>query len=185
MRLGLINNELIDTSDFYATAAAIAGMPPLSGFLGKLLVLDALRVSDYTWLVWAVVLVGSLLTIVGFARAGSLLFWKSTSAEFAAPEPEPEEERPPANTIGPMLAAPSMLALASLAALTIFAGPVSRYMEATAEQLFDPTAYVTAVLADQEGTKDPSSKSSYDEEAGADGYDADGAEAGTPSEEGY
>lgn len=170
---------------FFAAAIGIAGMPPLSGFLGKLLVLDALRVSDYTWLVWAVVLVGSLLTIVGFARAGSLLFWKSTSAEFAAPAPEPEEERPPANTIGPMLAAPSILALASLAALTIFAGPVSRHMEATAEQLFDPSAYVTAVLVDQEGTKDPSSKSSYDDETEAGANDEDGAETGAASEEGY
>ena len=52
---------------FFAAAIGIAGMPPLSGFLGKLLVLDALRVSDYTWLVWAVVLVGSLLTIVGYS----------------------------------------------------------------------------------------------------------------------
>ncbi|MCA0964812.1 monovalent cation/H+ antiporter subunit D [Salipiger bermudensis] len=170
---------------FFAAAIGIAGMPPLSGFLGKLLVLDAVRVADYTWLIWAVVLVGSLLTIVGFARAGSLLFWKSTSAAFAGPEPAPEEERPPANTIGPMLAAPSVLALASLAALTIFAGPVSRHMEATAEQLFDPSAYVTAVLADQEGTKDPSSKSHGDEEAAAKGYDESGAEAGTPSEEGH
>lgn len=62
-------------------------------------------------------------------------------------------------------------------------------MEATAAQLFDPSAYVTAVLVDQEGTKDPSSKTSYDDAAEGADYGEEGAPsgdaAGTASEEGY
>jgi multicomponent K+:H+ antiporter subunit D len=139
---------------FFAGAIAIAGMPPLSGFLGKLLVLDALRFADYAWLVWTVVLAGSLLTIVGFVRAGSVLFWKSTSAELMPPEEDtPEEVTPPANRIGPALAAPSVASLACLALLTVFAGPVMRHMESTAAQLYDPGDYVAAVLEDQPDTK--------------------------------
>jgi hypothetical protein len=66
---------------FFAGAIAMAGMPPLSGFLGKLLVLDALREPGVIGWAWTAILVGSLLTIVGFARAGSVLFWKSTSMD--------------------------------------------------------------------------------------------------------
>lgn len=61
---------------FFATAIAIAGMPPLSGFLGKLLVLDATRDAGLV-LIWSTILVTSLITIVGFAMAGSTVFWKA------------------------------------------------------------------------------------------------------------
>src|SRR6056297_2201429 len=64
---------------FFAGAIGMAGMPPLSGFLGKLVILDAIRDSNFMTLGWVAILLGSLLTIVGFARAGSILFWKSTA----------------------------------------------------------------------------------------------------------
>ncbi len=72
---------------FFAAAIAMAGMPPLSGFLGKLLVLDALRAPGMMGWAWTAILVGSLLTIVGFARAGSALFWKSTASRRLIPTP--------------------------------------------------------------------------------------------------
>ena len=40
----------------------------------------------------------------------------------------------------------SMVAVAALAGLALFAGPVFGYMEHTAEQLFDRAGYVEAVL---------------------------------------
>jgi multicomponent K+:H+ antiporter subunit D len=40
-----------------------------------------------------------------------------------------------------------VFALAALAALAIFAGPVSAYLDDTAAQLFDRAAYVDAVLS--------------------------------------
>src|SRR3546814_1292110 len=64
---------------FFLAAIGMTGMPPLTGFLGKLLVLDSARESASMVVVWTVILVTSLLTIVGFARAGSTVFWKSTS----------------------------------------------------------------------------------------------------------
>ena len=129
---------------FFAAAIGMAGMPPLSGFLGKLLVMDALRDPSAMAWGWTAILVGSLLTIVGFARAGSTLFWKST----ALPAPVPEAEGgmaavPPAT---PAQIAPAMMALAVLAGLAAFAGPVSAYLEATSAQLFDRAGYVAAVL---------------------------------------
>ncbi len=62
---------------FFAAAIAMAGMPPLSGFLGKLLVMDAVRSHPLVWTIWAVILITSLVAVVGFARAGSALFWKT------------------------------------------------------------------------------------------------------------
>ncbi len=130
---------------FFAAAIGMAGMPPLSGFLGKLLVLDALRAPGVIGWAWTAILAGSLLTIVGFARAGSAIFWKST----AMPLPEPVEGAPPVAvppraTAGEL--APTMIALVALAGLAIFAGPVSSYLEATTTQLFDRSGYVGAVL---------------------------------------
>jgi multicomponent K+:H+ antiporter subunit D len=41
---------------FFAAAIAMAGMPPLSGFLGKLLVLDALRGAGVIGWAWTAIL---------------------------------------------------------------------------------------------------------------------------------
>lgn len=118
---------------FMASAIASAGMPPLSGFIGKLLVLDALR--DQAALIWPVVLVTSLVVIVGFSRAGSVLFWK---AHAAAPlEPPRHEPQGLAFTA-------TFGLLAGLALLTVFAGPAMDWMETTAQALHDPAAYIAA-----------------------------------------
>lgn len=115
---------------FMAAAVASAGLPPLSGFVGKLLVLDAARGQMAA--VWTVILLSSLVMVMGFARAGSALFWK------------PEGE------VAPTLQAPLLpiaLLVVALAALTVLAGPTMRYMEAAAADLHDPAAYVATVLA--------------------------------------
>lgn len=112
---------------FFAAAIAMAGMPPLSGFIGKLLVLQALR--DDAVLVWSVVLATSLITIVGFGRAGSSLFWKT----------EGQGTRPAALTL-----APPILLLVLLAALTAFAGPITDWTLETATYLHNPAAYIAA-----------------------------------------
>ncbi|MDA0961644.1 MAG: monovalent cation/H+ antiporter subunit D [Proteobacteria bacterium] len=131
---------------FFASAIAMAGMPPLSGFLGKLMVLDALR-DDARWVsVWSVVLVGSLVTVVGFARAGSILFWKAHDASVPAPGGSaPADAAPPEATSAWGLAALS-LPLAAIVALTILAGPAHDAMRATALQLADRDGYIRAVL---------------------------------------
>lgn len=112
---------------FSATAIAMAGLPPLSGFIGKLLVLDSLR--DHS-ILWALILCGSFLMILGFARAGSTLFWNTTDEATAKPEP------------AALAAIASLLAL--LAALTVFAGPVTDWLALTAEGLHAPQAYIAA-----------------------------------------
>ena len=62
---------------FFVAAIAMTGMPPLSGFIGKLLVLDGVRASAHASWFWALILSTSLIAIVGFSRAGSFVFWKA------------------------------------------------------------------------------------------------------------
>ena len=61
---------------FFAAAIAIAGLPPLSGFLGKLMIMEASRGSDAAVWIWGTILATSLVAILAFARAGSAVFWK-------------------------------------------------------------------------------------------------------------
>ncbi|MGB5103038.1 MAG: monovalent cation/H+ antiporter subunit D, partial [Steroidobacteraceae bacterium] len=61
---------------FLVGAVAMAGLPPLTGFAGKVMILGAAGERDAAWLVWAVLLGAGLVVIVGLARAGSSLFWR-------------------------------------------------------------------------------------------------------------
>ncbi len=73
------NQALLGTT-FFVLAIVIAGVPPLSGFVAKLLMLRSLVSSPIYPLLWASILLSSLLAILGFSRSGSLLFWKCGSA---------------------------------------------------------------------------------------------------------
>ncbi len=115
---------------FFAAAIAMAGMPPLSGFLGKLLIMDALR--ENAALVWSVILITSFLMMVGFARAGSALFWKPAESKATSHAPEP-------------LAFTAVFALiGGLVLLTVFAGPVTVWLNETATHLHERGAYIAA-----------------------------------------
>lgn len=129
----------LTASMFFAGAIAMAGLPPLSGFLGKLLVLNAAYDAQLVVWIWVIVLASSLISIVGFARAGSVVFWKAHSVEpgddvldRAGPEPLS------------YVAIGGLLSL--LVAHTVFAGQVHAYTTDMAAQLFQPDAYKAVVL---------------------------------------
>ena len=124
------------TALWFGAAIATAGLPPLSGFIGKLLILDATRDMADVWLIWGAVLATSLVAILGLAQAGSVVFWKVDTRDtgaHAAPQPAL-----------PLVAAFGLLA--GIVALAVFAGPVMGYLEATAAQLHAPAGYIAAVL---------------------------------------
>lgn len=125
---------------FFGGAIAMAGMPPLSGFLGKLLVMDATR-GDQMALIWGVILVTSLVTVVGFARAGSTVFWKCHAVSDAAP---PEER---ADGLGFAMVF-GLLGL--LVVLTLAAGPLMTWFDTVAAELFARTPYIDSVLTVRE-----------------------------------
>ena len=121
---------------FLLVAASAAGLPPFAGFLGKLMLLSALRDSGPAAAIWFVLLLAGLLVMLALARSGSRLFW--------ARKPDlPPVAAPAANwrraTALVLLAAPAVL-------LALFARPVSDYAARAAAQLHDPQAYIAAVL---------------------------------------
>jgi multicomponent K+:H+ antiporter subunit D len=59
-------------------AMAVAGLPPFSGFLGKLVILQSATSADERIWVWSIILLSSLVTIVALSRAGTTLFFRST-----------------------------------------------------------------------------------------------------------
>ena len=158
---------------FFAGAIGMAGMPPLSGFLGKLVILDAIRDSSFMTLGWVAILLGSLFIIVGFARAGSILFWKSTAeiAEDGTKEDETEKEEgeaPADDAPKPATAlevAPTMAALGLLAALAVAAGPVTNVLQDASEQLYDNSGYISAVLPEGTAQGEVEAQAEAEEEA--------------------
>lgn len=116
---------------FMVAAIAVAGMPPLSGFLGKLLILDATRGAGQM-LIWGAILVSSFVLILGLARAGSAVFWKT-----APGTPLPHAPQPLAFVATGAL-------VAGLIGLTLAAGPITGWLAETAAALHDPVAYIDA-----------------------------------------
>jgi len=124
---------------FLVAAVAIAGLPPLAGFLAKAALLSAVP-DTHTAVVWAAVLGSSLLVIIGLTRTGIRLFWHVPGADEAPPEPESSEAPP-----RPFETAAASLLLAYVVAMAIFAAPLMRQTDAIAAQLLAPAQYLDDV----------------------------------------
>ena len=125
----------------------IAGQPPLSGFVGKRAMLTALlhplglgssagqQLGTPGWLLFGLLIATGLLALIALTRAGIRYFW--AQHERGAPRLRVAEGLPIA------------LLLCACAALTVQAGPVIRYTQATAHALHAPATYIDAVMSAQ------------------------------------
>jgi multicomponent K+:H+ antiporter subunit D len=144
---------------FLVAAISVSGLPPLSGFIGKLVLLDAVPPAQVLS-VWTAVLATSLLTVVALARAGSRVFWEgkfgATPSETrpAEPAPDTQVELPPAHTRAQLAAA--LLLLGYGVALTFASAPVLRYAGDAAGQLLSPAATIEAVRGTRPQLREPS-----------------------------
>ncbi len=127
---------------FLLGAMAIVGLPPLSGFIGKLMILEASRGAEAMPWIWSVVLGMTLVMVLGFARAGSAVFWNIEPGE--AVEANRTAAAGQARRRLPLAVAG--LLIAATATLAAFGGPVTLALGKTAEQTLDTRAYVRAVL---------------------------------------
>lgn len=129
---------------FIACALLIIGMPPLSGFIGKLSLLSALLnplglgnsvdvpVSNAAWGLLALLILSGLASLIAFSRLGIQRFWTP-------------KERP--SPLLRRLECVPIIALLGLSILLTFkAEALLRYTQAAAETLNDPQQYVMAVL---------------------------------------
>jgi multicomponent K+:H+ antiporter subunit D len=119
-------------------AASAAALPPLPGFIGKLMILEAASPHPWQVAVWIVVLGVGFLTLVGLARAGSVLFWHM------------RPELAPCGDAGasPKLVGATVALLGATVLMSVFAAPLQRYTGAAALQLADRAAYARAVLGE-------------------------------------
>jgi len=129
---------------FIACALLIIGMPPLSGFIGKLSLIGALLnpaglgqasdapLSGAAWGLLALLILSGLASLIAFSRLGIQRFWSP-------------EERP-----SPLLrrfeCVPIIALLGLCMLLTVKAEPLLRFTQAAADSLNDPQQYVMAVL---------------------------------------
>ena len=122
-------------SVFFITAIAIVGMPPLSGFIGKVMILEAALSSTLSTWIYAIILIGSLLMIMAMARSGSIIFYQTDTSL--------DDDSEKLNIRA--LALALVLVLAS-PILVIAAGPISDFTQSVASQLNDHQAYIDAVM---------------------------------------
>lgn len=134
---------------FVACALLVAGLPPLSGFVAKFLILSAAlpdisheAVPVSAWVLWGTVLGSSLAAIIALCRMGIRLFW--SSEEIVTPRLRLVE------------AAPVGVLLLLSVALTVEAGPAMDYLNLAGNSLSSPQIYIDAVLT---GGRPPASSS--------------------------
>jgi multicomponent K+:H+ antiporter subunit D len=120
---------------FFIAAIAVAGLPPLSGFIGKLFILQGAGNSSQGYWLWAIVLLGSLLVTVTLARAGTQVFWRV--------DDRPAQAAP----IDALKLAACIALLACSVLLVIAAAPLHEYLNATSRQLLTMSSYLPQVLA--------------------------------------
>ncbi|MEO9302576.1 monovalent cation/H+ antiporter subunit D [Acinetobacter pittii] len=141
-----IKQEKAAMLTYFLIAMMMAGLPPFSGFLGKVFILQATVEASYQGWIIGVVLVVSLLSIIALTRVGFILFWRASP-----PEEDPihpayilyralPERAPPRND------QVIYLLLASLIAYVVFAAPIQHYTLSTAEQIQDHALYQHSIL---------------------------------------
>ena len=115
----------------------LAGMPPLSGFVGKLVILAGVLGAGalppaVAWGFVALLVLSGLATMIGLVRIGIQTFWASDGVP----------PRVLALEVAPVLVLAGMMVL-----VTVYAQDVLRYTNATAHALHDRDVYVQGVLS--------------------------------------
>lgn len=119
---------------FFIAAMTVAGIPPFSGFVGKVLVLQAAQSSAEMLWVWPVMLISSLIAIIALSRAGTTLFWRRSS------------DKSQSDTASPWHVTAIAILLLAAPMMVILGGPVTEYTRAAADQLHSVPAHLPELL---------------------------------------
>lgn len=125
---------------YFAGAIAMAGLPPLSGFIGKLLILASVREYEAGVAAWTIVLLTSLVFVIGFTRAGIFVFWQTEPASGGKTVAADDTAQPSL----PFVAAFGLLGM--IVMTTLFAQPLMAFLNETSQEIYNPAAYINAVL---------------------------------------
>ncbi|MCU0726613.1 MAG: Na+/H+ antiporter subunit D [Planctomycetes bacterium] len=124
---------------FLIPALSLAGVPPLSGFWAKLMVIRA-GLSAGEWLLVAAAIAAGLLTLISMVKIWNEAFWKP------APSPAPHP-RPGRGTLLAMTAPIAVLALVTVL-IGLWPQPLLDVAGRAADQLLDPAGWAKAVAGD-------------------------------------
>lgn len=125
---------------FLISALSLAGIPPLSGFWGKMILIRAgLEAEQYG--VVAVALVVSLLTFYSMIKIWNEVFWKDMPENVRMLD---DDEIPFNRQF--FLYTPTMMLVALIIAAGIFAEPLSNLSQRAALSVREPAQYQSAIL---------------------------------------
>jgi len=154
---------------FLIAALSLAGLPPLSGFFGKfVLVLAGWETA--MWTVTSFAIATSIFTLLSMLKIWSYGFWSPAQGKHVQ-EPDHEPE------IRGGLTAVAVLVLLSLS-MGLAAQPYLELCEQAAERVVDPRPYIAAVLGPDAASNLPDPRELYD---AAGTLDRDVEAANTPA----
>jgi len=133
---------------FGIAAMALAGIPPFSGFLAKLALIEAGLEVDHLLIV-LIALGVSLMTLYSMLKIWNATFWKPLPTDlepFGDGAAAVTPERVASTRLALMVVVPIVFLVACTVGLTVAAGPVFELAEQAAVQLMEPAGYVEAVL---------------------------------------
>jgi multicomponent K+:H+ antiporter subunit D len=123
---------------FFGYAIAIAGLPPLSGFFGKIMILYASLDNQMYPIIIGTILLASLLIIISLAKAGTTIFFNTLITD------EPLQNNIAKHSVKIVAV---LLLIAPL--MVIFANPITSFCNSIATDIFNVNGYVNAVLHKQ------------------------------------
>ncbi|MFT4245929.1 MAG: Na+/H+ antiporter subunit D [Micrococcaceae bacterium] len=126
---------------YFATAMNLGGIPPGSGFLGKVIILKSVIETQMTPLrVIAVIcaLVGSLLTLYAVARIWNRAFLRPATAVANVSDTVLN-----VNKLKPSMWTPTILLVAVSVSFTVYAQPMFSLSERAAKDMLNPQSYIS------------------------------------------
>ena len=131
---------------FIACVLLVAGLPPMAGFIAKVLMIEALldpgrhaataaSVPATAWLFIALLIISGLASMIGLTRIGIRILWTPQGR--------------PAPRLSMLEGIPVIVLVVVALLLVVRAAPVIEHARMTASWLYDPQRYIGAVLSAQ------------------------------------